>query len=146
MASSVQGHSQKRQLAEAALEIFVRHESHAQVAAMRSAQEEATGQMNIITGHSQWAIEDLYEYFFLKDVIGGSQLSGYLPELVETFTDRFKVLGQWRQEVGNVSAALEETPASEASQRAVLTEWMNMNMLLAAVEAAETNLEEILAY
>ena len=146
MASSVRGHSKKRQLAEAALEIFVRHESHAQVAAMRKVQEEVTSQMNIIIGHSQWAIGDLYDHCFLKDVIGGSKLSGYLPELVETFTDRFKVLGQWHQEVGNVSAALEETPATEASQRAVLTEWMNMNMRLAAVEAAETNLEDILAY
>ena len=145
MASSAQGHSKKRQLAEAALEI-VRHESHAQVAAMKNAQEEVTGQVNVIIGHSQWAIEDLCDYFFLEDVIGGSQLSGYFPELVETFADRLKVLGQWRQEVGNVSAALEETPATEASQRAVLTEWMNVNMLLAAVEAAETNLEEILAY
>ena len=146
MTSAAQGVSANRQLAEAALSIFVNRESQAQVEAMKNVQQEVTDKVSIILGNSQWARGDLFDYFYVRDVIGASQLGQYLPELVETFTDRYRVLQQWRQEVGNVSAALEASPAIEASLRAALTEWMNMDSLLAAVHVAEEHLEEMLAH
>ena len=146
MTSAVRGVSANRELAEAALNIFVNRESQAQVEAMNHAQEEVKDKVSIILGNSQWARGDLFDYFYLRDVIGASQLGQYLPELVETFTDRHRVLQQWRQEVRNVSAALEASPATEGSLRAAQTEWMNMDSLLAAVYTAEEHLEETLAY
>ena len=78
--SPEQGVSAKRQLAEAALSIFVARESQAQVRVLKEAQEEMTEQLNIMMGNSEWETGDLVDYFYFSKAIAASQLSECLPD------------------------------------------------------------------
>ena len=92
MTSPEQGVSAKWQLAEAALNIFVARESQAQVRVMKEAQQEITEQLSIILSDSEWERGDLLDFSYLRDAIGASQLSEYLPYFSNSLTDRYDAL------------------------------------------------------
>ena len=144
--SPEQGVSAKWQLAQAALNILVARESQAQVRVMKDAQEEMTEQLNVMMGDSEWERGDLFDFFHFRDAIGASQLSEYLPDLSNSFTDRHEALQPWRQEVRSVAAIMLANEATTASQEAVLLEGVNVFNLLRAVYVAEEHLGEMLCY
>ena len=91
------------QLAKAALRIFLERESKILASEMANAQEQATTKLSIMMGqqHSQWSQSDLYDYDFLNNDIGVSQLSNHLPGIVASFRSQYCDIESWRKAVKN---------------------------------------------
>ena len=92
-----------RQLAKAALRIYLERESKILASEMARVQEEATTKLNIMFGqqHSQWSQADLHDYDFLKDSIDVSQLSEHLPGIAASFRSQYFDIESWRKAVKN---------------------------------------------
>ena len=135
-----------RQLAEAALRIYLERESKILASEMARVQEEATTKLNIMFGqqHSQWSQADLHDYDFLKDSIDVSQLSEHLPGIAASFRSQYFDIASWREAAKNCETILSE---SEAASNAFLSEadaeWRKMTVYFAAVDEAESHYEFI---
>ena len=135
-----------RQLAKAALRIYLERESKILASEMARVQEEATTKLNIMFGqqHSQWSQADLRDYDFLKDSIGVSQLSDHVPGIVASFRSQYFDIASRREAAKNCEKMLNESEAaSEAFVSEADAEWLKMTMYLAAVEEAEKHYEFI---
>ena len=135
-----------RQLAKAALGAYLERESKILAIEMAIVQEEATTKLNIMFGqqHSQRSQANLYDYDFLRDSIGVSQLSDHLPGIVASFRSQYFDIASWREAAKNCEKMLNESEAaSEAFVREADAEWMKMTMYFAAVEGAQRHYEFI---
>jgi hypothetical protein len=134
------------QPAKAALRVFLERESKILASKMANVQEQATTKLSIMMGqqHSQWSQSDLYDYDFLNNDIGVSQLSNHLPGIVASFRSQYCDIESWRKAVKNCENMLNESEAaSEAFVSEADAEWLKMTMYLAAVEEAEKHYEFI---
>ena len=114
---------------------------------MASIQEEATGQLSIMFGpeNREWSQLDLYNYTFLRDWVGARQLQRHLPEIAESFQKQYNAITEWRSEVKKYKAVMDPEPDDENQAQEVDRQWLMLNRFLAAVEAADDSLDQMLA-
>ena len=115
---------------------------------MASIQEEVTGQLSIMFGpeSSDWSHVDLYNYTFLRDWIEARQLQRHLPKITESFQMQYNAIAEWRREVKKYKAVMDPEPDDENQAQEVDRQWLMLNRFLAAVEAADDSLNQMLAY
>ena len=81
--------SAKGKLALAAVRVVAMKESRELVAAMARINEEMRGGLNMMFGpeHKHWSKIDLYDYTWLRDLVGVRQLKEHLPEIRRKFQE-----------------------------------------------------------
>ena len=146
MMSVEQEVSERWQIAQSALNIFVARESQAQVRVMKEVQQKVSERLSVMLDDSEWQLGDLYQFFYLRDAVGAYQLSEHLPGISDSLVDREKSLQPWLKEVKSVAGIIRTDEASIACQEAVLSEKVNVARLVQAIFTAEEHLEEILCY
>ena len=97
------------------------------------------------TENSEWIQVDSYNYTFLRDFLSEGQLQEHLPEIRESFQQQYFAIREWRGEVKKYQAVMDPEPDDENQAQEVDRQWLMLNMFLAAVEAADDSLDQMLA-
>ncbi len=96
--------------------------------------------------YREWIQIDLYNYTFLRDFFSEGQLQEHLPEIRESFQQQYFAIREWRGEVKKYQAVMDLEPDGENQAQEVDRQWVMLCTFLAAVEAAEDSLQQMLAY
>ena len=133
----------KGKLAQEALQILVQRESRAIEAAAARIHEDVIAQLSIMFGqeNSEWSQDDLYNYFFLRNMIGARQLQRHLPKISESFQKQYFAITEWRKDVKEYKAVMDLEPDDEVD-----SQWLRLFTFSNAIAAAEDSLHQMLAY
>ena len=146
MSSAAQAVAAKGQLAQEALRVMIQKESRELAAAMTRIKEEITSKLSIMFGPNirHWSQIDLYNYTWLRDRVGVSELRKHLPEIAESFQKQYADISVWRTDVVKCKKVMDGEPSEEKKEAPdVFSQWLLLNRFLAAVEAAEDSLDQM---
>ena len=146
MSSAAQAVAAKGQLAQEALRVMIQKESRELAAAMTRIKEEITSQLSITFGPDirHWSQIDLYNYTWLRDCVGVSELKKHLPKIAESFQKQYADISEWRTDVVKCKRVMDGEPSDEKQEAPdVFSQWLLLNRFLAAVEAAEDSLDQM---